>query len=604
MNSNKIKSFPTQPGVYVMYNDAGKILYVGKAKNLYNRLKTYFQKNVSSLKTKALMSHVTDIKTTITETENEALLLEANLIKQYAPKYNVLLRDDKSYPYIYLSTQDVFPRLDVYRGPRKKMGEYYGPFASASIVRETITFLQKMFKLRQCSDSFFRHRSRPCLQYQINRCTAPCVNKINQKDYAKQVEQVRLFLQGKSEVIVADLTDKMQIAAKKQEYERAAFFRDQIVQLRQIQNQQTMSVGEGDVDVLAIIHEQSIAVVCVLQIRSGKLLSKKIFQPDVPKSVSLGEALEQFIPQYYLLLTHYDSLPSKVVLNETVPNKTWLENALMSALKHKIQITQSTRGYQGKWLKLAAINAKYSLQQELLEKDSFSEQFSALQKMLQLPAEVNRIECFDVSHTLGESTVASCVVCTPEGALKSDYRRYNIKDITGGDDYASIKQVLTRRYKKVIENKAVLPDVILIDGGKGQIKVAAEVLAELNITQVLLLSIYKGDQRKAKNDRLLSWQEGQSVSLHFNHEGMRVLQFVRDEAHRFAITAHRAQQVKKRTTSVLETIPGVGPKRRRQLLAHFGGLQRLKSASRDEIARVEGISDALASAIYKEFHGD
>lgn len=603
MDAAIVKTFPTKPGVYVMRDDMGEILYVGKAKNLRNRLRSYFQKNLASTKTKALMQQVTDIKTTITDSENAALLLEANLIKEHRPKYNVLLRDDKSYPYIYLSSQDKFPRLDVYRGPRKKLGEYYGPFATAGAVRETVTFLQKLFKLRQCSDSFFRHRSRPCLQYQINRCTAPCVKMVSKDEYAVQVEQVRLFLQGKSDVIIADLTKKMQQSAETQAYETAAYYRDQIMQLRQIQSQQTVSVGEGDVDVMAILRERSVPVVCVLQIRGGKLLSKKIYEPDVPRQLDLGEALEQFMPQYYLLLSEHESIPSKIVINEPVPNKTWLQNALMAALQHKILVTESTRGYQGKWLKLATINAKYSLQQKLLQSNNVAEQVVDLQNMLNLPAAINRIECFDVSHTMGESTVASCVVCTPEGPLKSDYRRYNIKDITGGDDYAAMRQVLTRRYKKVVETGGVLPDLIVIDGGKGQIAIAAEVLETLQLSQVVLVSVFKGDKRKAENDRLLLWREGRPILLPFNESGMRVLQLVRDEAHRFAITTHRKQQVKKRTTSVLESIPGIGPKRRRQLLQHFGGLQQLQRASEDDLAKVDGVSAALAAQIYAHFHG-
>lgn len=601
-----LKGLSSKPGIYKMLDQSGTVIYVGKAKNLKNRVSSYFLKNVSSPKTKVLVSKIATMETTVTHTENEALLLENNLIKTLKPRYNVLYRDDKSYPYIYLSSDDPFPRLSVFRGKQRKKGEYFGPYPSAGAVRETLNLMQKLFPVRQCEDNFFNNRSRPCLQYQIKRCSGPCTNMISAQDYALDVNHAKLFLSGKSNEVINDLVRQMEQAAQALQYERAATLRDQIAQLRQILEKQYIHTDAGDVDVIAVSYQNGLGCIQVITVRGGRSLGSKAFYPkanNILEDKNVPQLLlDAFIPQYYLSSRH--AIPAEIILSEPLTDTELIQQVLSEQAQHKIQLKYKVRGFRQRWLEMAQQNANQSLLQYINSKETLLQRFDDLQTVLKLDELPLRLECFDISHSSGESTVASCVVMTPQGFSKTDYRRFNIHGITAGDDYAAMKQALMRRYQRVKKGEAKQPDILLIDGGKGQVTQAIEVMQELQLNDIILIGVTKGPGRKACFDTLFMANTRQQQRLPPDSAALHLIQQVRDEAHRFAVSGHRAQRQKRRNTSVLETIDGLGPKRRQQVLKQFGGLQELAKAGIEDIASVHGISDKLAQLIYDAFHPD
>ena len=597
-----------RPGVYRMHADDGTILYVGKARNLKNRVSSYFRSSGLAPKTQALMKQVRDVTVTVTHTETEALILENNLIKEFLPRYNILLRDDKSYPYIYLSTDQEFPRLGFHRGGRKKKGRYFGPYPSAGSVRETLNLLQKLFPVRQCEDSYFRNRSRPCLQYQIDRCTAPCVGKITKEDYAQDIENTILFLQGKDDAVVKSLVKRMEQASNDLEYEKAALYRDQIARLRALQEHQYVSGEKGDLDLVAVKSAGGSSCVQVFTVRGGHHLGNRAYFPKHVSETTEAEILSGFIPQYYLGAGTASSgrrpVPAQIIINTELEDVAWLEQALSEHAGHKVKISHSVRGERARWLKMAQDNAENAVMQHLNSKSSQLARFEALQDALALDTLPQRLECFDISHTMGEATVASCVVFNTEGPLKSDYRRFNIEGITPGDDFAAMQQALMRRYTKLKEGEGVLPDILFIDGGKGQLSRAGEVLDELQIGGVTVIGIAKGVERKAGEETLFLLGHSTPFILPADSAALHLIQQIRDEAHRFAITGHRQRRAKARQRSVLEDIHGLGPKRRQKLLKEFGGLNAVSRAGVEDLARIEGISKTLAQRIYDIFHAD
>lgn len=600
--STFIAELTTQPGVYIMYDVNDKVIYVGKAKNLKKRVASYFLKNITSAKTQALIAKIERVEVTITSNENAALLLEANLIKQYRPRYNVLMRDDKSYPYLLLSAHCKFPRLDFHRGTQRQQGNYFGPFPNAGAVRDNLNLIQKLFKIRQCSDSFFSNRSRPCLQYQIARCTAPCVGYVNEQEYGQQIRHVKLFLQGKCDAIIADLTDEMRIAALREKFEIAAMLRNRIQTLREMQQQQAVVSNGGNVDVFAIDLQQQHFAVSVLSVRAGRVLGQRVFYPMVKAADSLADALMEFIPQYYLNPVHQQISLDRIVTSVRLGNKAWLESSLQELLPGKPKIVNPNHSKYQYWSSMALENARQALLQRLAGQAVYVNKWDSLQQALQLENAIERIECFDISHTQGEATVASCVVFGPGGPLNHLYRRFNIKNITPGDDYAAMHQALMRCYAKQKEEAAVLPDLIIIDGGKGQLAQAVNVLEALQLSGVLLLGIAKGPTRKAGSETLFIAGRKDHLALSAESPAMYLLQMIRDEAHRFAITAHRKQRSTNRLRSKLEGIPGIGKKRRQALLTHFGGMQALIKASVADIEKVGAISKVLAQAIFDHLH--
>lgn len=598
-----LKSLSTHPGVYQMLDEHGTVLYVGKAKNLKKRVSSYF-KTANDTKTQVLVSKIADIETTITRSENEALLLESNLIKQLKPRYNILLRDDKSYPYLYLTSHLAYPRIDFYRGKKRGKGRYFGPYPSTAAVRETLALLQKLFRIRQCSDSFFKNRIRPCLQYQIKRCTAPCVKFISQDDYQKSVEHAVLFLEGKNQLIINELIEKMHVASDALEYEKAARLRDQIAKLRTVQTQQFISTTGGNVDVIAAAQGGGALCVQVLFIRGGRLIGSRSHFPNSPALYSLSEALSAFIPQYYYNAVRRDDLPERILVNVALEDGDWLAAGLSELAGKKVTISKQVRGKNRQWVRMAQANAEHALASHNTMKQGYYTRLEALQKNLRLPNMPQRIECFDISHSQGESTVGSCVVYTIDGPKNSDYRRFNVKptDVTPGDDYGALEHVLTRRYTRLKTDEHDLPDVVMIDGGKGQLRVAVRVFERLQISGVTILSIAKGPGRKPMYDRVFISERDDPIDLQPDAIALHLLQHIRDEAHRFAITAHRKQRGKKKIHSEVADIPGIGAKKRKDLLDHFGGLQELKKASVDEIAKVSGIGVKTAQVIYDALH--
>jgi len=600
-----LKNVTSKPGVYRMLDAKEQVIYVGKAKNLKNRLSSYFRQTGLSPKTQVMVSKIADINITITHTEGEALLLESNLIKELRPRYNVLMRDDKSYPYIFVSDKAAYPRIALHRGARKKQGMYLGPYPNAHAVRESINLLQKMFLIRQCEDATFANRSRPCLQYQIKRCTAPCVGYITEKVYGKDISHAILFLQGKSEQVMNELVKDMEKAADKHHFEKAAMIRDQISNLRKITEKQHISADKGDIDVIACRAEGGQACVQVFYIRNGLNLGNRSFYPQLPEELSDEQILTAFIPQFYLKR----DVPGEIIVSCAPTDSRLIEEVLTEQAKHKVKVTSKVRGERARWIDMALSNADNSLKTRLISRSGLMKRFEALQEVLQLDEIPLRLECFDISHTMGEATVASCVVFTPEGAFKTDYRRYNITGITGGDDYAAMKQALERRFRVSKSGKHAadnpeqkLPDILFIDGGKGQLKQAIEVFDKLAIDSVLLVGVAKGEGRKAGLEKLIFSDGRPDLYLTIESAALNLILQVRDEAHRFAISGHRAQRAKKRRTSPLEGIAGLGPKRRQTLLKHFGGIQGITQAGVEDIAKISGISKKLAQDIYDEFH--
>lgn len=595
-----LSTVTSQPGVYRMYDATGTVIYVGKAKDLKKRLASYFRQQVSSRKTETLVKNIAQIDVTVTHTETEALLLEHNYIKLYQPRYNVLLRDDKSYPLIFLSA-DSHPRLAVHRGAKHAKGEYFGPFPNSYAVRETLALLQKLFPIRQCENSVYRNRSRPCLQYQIGRCLGPCVaGLVSEEEYRQQVDYVRLFLSGKDQQVLHQLIERMEHASKTLNFEEAARIRDQIQAVRRVTERQFVSGNSDDLDVIGVAFESGMACLHVLFIRQGKVLGSRSYFPKVPGGTDMSEVVQTFVGQFYLQGSQMRTLPAEILLDFTLPEKDLLAESLSELAGRKIQIQSKPRGDRARYLKLARTNAATALTTKLSQQSTIHQRLAELAKVLNL-AEINRMECFDISHTMGEQTVASCVVFDSNGPLRSEYRRYNITGITPGDDYAAMAQVLKRRYGKALEEKKI-PDVIFIDGGKGQLGMAIDVFNSLNVTwdknKPLLIGIAKGADRKAGLETLFFVPEGEGIALPSDSPALHVIQHIRDDSHNHAITGHRQRRAKVRNTSALELIDGVGPKRRQVLLKYMGGLQPLLNASVEEIAKVPGISQALAEKIY------
>ena len=592
-----LTTLPHKPGVYRMINGEGDILYVGKAKDLKKRVSSYFRSNLVNSRIWSMVKQIQDIRITITTTEAEALLLESNLIKKHLPRYNILLRDDKGYPYIYLSSHQ-FPRLRFHRGGRSGKGKYFGPYPSSGAVKEALNKLQKLFQLRQCDDSYFSNRSRPCLQFQIKRCSAPCTDEISENDYQIGVDHTIKFLQGKNEQVIDALVKQMDQAAEQQAYEAAAEYRDLIEKLRAISQQQYISGARGDIDVIALQFASNIASIQVLTIRGGNNLGNKNYFPKLPAiDSSQSEILSSFIAQYYL----NRKIPKQIICSHEAEDSHALSEMLTLKAEHKVTLIHKTRGERTRWLDMAGRNAMHALEINLSSKAGVKKRLLALKEELKLKTIPARMECFDISHTQGEATVASCVVFGSEGAIKSDYRRYNISGIIGGDDYAAMKQALQRRFKKGLKEEAKLPDILLIDGGKGQVKQALDVLCELQISGVDVIGITKGEGRKADLDTLTIGKR--KIELAPHSSALHLVQQIRDEAHRFAITGHRQRRQKARTRSPLEEIAGLGPKRRQKLLKQFGGMRAVTVASIDELSKVKGISRQLAKKIYDVFHG-
>lgn len=594
-----LKLAPELPGIYQMFDKDGQILYVGKAKNLKKRLSSYFRKTGLSSKTVALVELIDDVKVTVTKTEVEALLLESNLIKKHHPRFNILLRDDKSYPYIFLS-EHAYPRLEFYRGPRNKPGKYFGPYPNSHAVYNTIHNLQKIFKLRSCSDSYFQNRARPCLQYQIKRCTAPCVNNITPEDYAKDVRHVLMFLEGKNDSMIQEMVGEMEKAASNLQFELAAAWRDQIQQLREIQKKQSISLEKTDADVFAVFKDAEQTAIAMLVVRQGQVLGSRVFFPKVPDILEEEELWISFITQFYL--QRQDDLPSTIVINYSMQEKKLLEAALEKLYSKTIKIITSPQQEKRQWWQMALLNAEQALTKRIGKNERYSLQITNLENLLGLNKPLNRFECYDISHTQGEETVASCVVFDRQGPTKSAYRRFNINDITPGDDYAAMAQVLMRRFQRLKKEEAVMPDIVFIDGGKGQLNQALKISRELGLEGVLFIGVSKGEGRKAGLETL--WLEEGSVALPLELEspaGQLILQ-LRDEAHRFAITGHRGRREKKRLTSSLEGLEGIGPIKRKVLLQHFGGLKGLTGASIEDIAKIPGIGLRLAEKIYYFLH--
>ena len=602
-------ALPNLPGVYRMKNAAGEVIYVGKARDLKKRVSSYFAKDHVSPRTTMMVSQIVGIDTTITASESEALLLENNLIKSLSPRYNVLFRDDKSYPYIMVTGKQ-FPQIRFYRGPHVKPHRYFGPFPSAWAVRDTISHLQKVFRLRTCDDTVFAHRSRPCLQHQIGRCTAPCVGLISQLDYQRDIENAAMFLDGKENDVVTEINRKMDAAAANMEYELAARFRDQVRVLQRILSKQFVeTTSERDADIIAVAESSGTWCVNLAMVRGGRHLGDKPFFPANVHAPDHASMLEAFITQHYV----DQSPPASIVIDGDFDTLDWQET-LSGLAGRQVRVVSRPIGEARQWMLMATKNAAYAIAQRLADRASQDAKIRALNDVLgsEGGSPIERVECFDVSHTMGEATVASCVVFDQGAMQSSQYRTYNITGITPGDDYAAMRDVLTRRYKKVAEQPEdetaprPRPDLVLIDGGKGQLSVAEEVMTELGLSDILLIGVAKGEERKPGLETLIfgvhSARPREELHLEKDNIGFHLIQQIRDEAHRFAITGHRARRGKKRNTSRLEDVKGVGPKRRKALLQQFGGLQGVTSASVEDLSNVEGISRELAEVIYNELH--
>ena len=592
-----LETLTTRPGVYRMLDAEDQVLYVGKAKNLKKRLSSYFTRS-QNRRIQLMVAQIQRIEITITHTEAEALILENHLIKSLKPKYNVLLRDDKSYPYIHLSSDQEYPALSFRRGSRRGKGRFFGPYPSAGSTRDTLQLLQKLFPVRQCEEGFFRNRSRACLQYQIKRCSGPCVGLIDPADYAEDVRHAVMFLEGKTNAVVDDLVSCMERAAEAQHYEQAAVYRDQIQTLRRIQEKQYVSGERGDLDIVALAKRGGSACLQVFFIRSGRNLGNRAFYPQVPPNATEEAVLSAFVSQYYL----EKPVPSEIILSRTLDDMGLIEEVLSRQAERRVRVSCRVRGERARWLQMAKGNADIALQARLNARMDMQGRVQALQLALDLPALPERMECFDISHTRGESTVASCVVFNEQGPLKSDYRRFNIDGITAGDDYAAMRQALERRYRRIKQGEVALPDLLLIDGGKGQLSAVHSTLQELGVSGLTLAGVAKGADRKAGMEQLFLLGRKSPIILPPDSPALHLIQQIRDEAHRFAITAHRQRRSKSRKRSVLEEIPGIGPKRRQRLLKQFGGLQELARAGVEDIAGVEGINRVLAEQIYHAFH--
>ena len=590
----------SRPGVYQMFDREGGLLYVGKAKNLKSRVTSYFRPSGLSTKTMALVAKIANIEVTVTSTERDALLLERNLIKQYRPPYNILLKDDKSYPYIYLSSDDRWPRLSFHRGAKRRKGTYFGPYPSSGAVRSTLHLMQKVFKVRQCRDSYFRNRSRPCLQYQIGRCSGPCVGLVSDQDYQEQVEKSTLFLNGQSHELMSRLADEMETAAAALAYEDAADLRDQIAQLQNVQSTQSIEGTRGDLDLMAVFSEHGHACIQVLFVREARVLGSRSYYPNTRLDEAPTAILEAFLPQFYL--STEQQIPQEIVLSHRIDDQGLLEDTLAAESGRKVSIKHSVRDARARWLQMAVQTAETNLRSFLAGKQTMAGRLESLRRALDLESIPLRMECFDISHSSGEATGASCVVFDGNGARKADYRKFNIDGIVPGDDYAAMQQALERRYKRLANGEGQLPDILFIDGGKGQVSQARQVLATYDISSVKVIGVAKGTTRKAGFETLVDADSGTEMRLRGDHPGLHLIQQIRDEAHRFAISGHRGRRAKARKQSVLEEIPGVGAKRRRELLRHFGSAKAIENAGIEELAKIKGISATIARTIYEHLH--
>jgi excinuclease ABC subunit C len=593
-----IQQLATQPGVYRMYGAEGELLYVGKARNLKKRVASYFLRASGSPRIEAMVGQIQRIEVTVTHTEDEALVLEANLIKQHAPRYNVSLRDDKSYPYLQITGDHAYPRIAFHRGTRAAPHRYYGPYPSAAAVRETLLSLQKLFRLRPCSDSFFAHRTRPCLQHQIGRCSAPCVRLISEADYAREIDNARRLLEGRADELAAELAASMERAATALDYELAARYRDQIGALKRLQSDRIIAPDVRDADVIAVARHPSKSCVTVISVRDGHNLGHRSFFPKQSGEVEMGALLGDFLGQYYL----ERKAPAEVLVPELPDDHGWLEESLTARSARKVRIYTPQRGGKLRLAEMARMTAEQGLSGHLAANATMRARLEELQRVLGLDQPPQRIECFDISHTQGEGTVASCVVFNSEGPLKSAYRRFNIAGVAPGDDYAAIRQAIGRRFARVKTGEVPAPDVLFIDGGKGQLGAALEALQELAFPALRVVAVAKGLGRRPGLEQLFIPEQEAAIVLPPDSPGLHLIQRLRDEAHRFAITGHRGRRDKARTTSALEQIEGLGPSRRRSLLRELGGLPQVKRAGVDDLARVPGISRALAERIYNHFH--
>ena len=593
-----VDSLPGRPGVYRMLDGEGQILYVGKARNLKSRVGSYFLPSNVQPKVQALIAKTVNMEVTITNSDTEALLLEYNLIKKHRPRFNVVLRDDKSFPYLHLETQHEFPRLNFYRGSRKEPGKYFGPYPSAGAVRDTLQQLQKLFRIRNCDDTYFANRSRPCLQYQIQRCTAPCVGLVSKEVYARDVSAAIKVLEGRNDEVGEDLGRRMDAAAERLDFEEAAQLRDQLAKLKVIQAQQIVTAGaDHDADVIAIAAANGEYCVALMFVRAGRSLGSTTFFPKAPFA-ELPEVLAAFVMQYYL----ERDAPAEIIVEQEFEEMQLLEATLADRLSHKVRIVASVRGIRARWLEMVHNNAEQALNMRRLARAGIESSLEDLRDAFDLEESPSRLECFDISHTGGTDTVASCVVFGVEGPLKNDYRRFNISGIQPGDDYAAMYQALTRRYKRVRDGEIAKPDVLLIDGGKGQLAEAAKVLDELGVGGITLIGVAKGVDRRAGQEQLFLLGQDTPTILPPDSRALHLIQRVRDEAHRFAIAGHRRKRAKRHNQSILETIPGLGPVKRRELLKQFGGLQGILRAGIDDFVQIRGLGRELAQVIYEHLH--
>ena len=597
---SQVNRMPNKPGVYIMSNDQGKVIYVGKAKGLKNRVRSYFTPKPANDKVEAILKEIKTIDTTVTITEREALILENTLIKKYNPKFNVLLKDGKSYPHIEVSLNHDFPKFAFHRGKKKsKHARYFGPYPNVYAVRNTLSNLQKIFLLRNCTDSYYKNRSRPCLQFQIKRCSAPCVEKISQKDYSFNVSQAVDYLKGNDKSIIDNFINEMEKASSDQNYERAAFFRDQIANLKVIQSQQYVDgTKKVDADVISLVDQRGMHCLAVLFVRQGKILGSRSIFPSRTKYNSNQEILATSLMQFYL---EHD-IPREIILNQSLEGKRVIEQALIESQKRRTKIKDRVVSYRAKWLKISVANAEESLKSKLASKASISNQLTGLTQALGSKQKLSDLVCFDVSHHMGDKSVAACVRLNEEGFSKKDYRRFNIEGVTPGDDYAAISNAVERYYKRIKNESQDCPDLLIIDGGKGQINSVKKVLESLSIKNQMIIGIAKGDKRDPKNDRIFLQGFKKPIDMNGQDPAKFLVQSIRDEAHRFAITGHRAKKRKQLLQSDLESIEGIGPSKKRNLLTQFGGIQEVKRASVEDLLSVDGINKNLAKKIFNHFN--
>ena len=588
-----------RPGVYQMLNSSGDTIYVGKAGNLKKRVSSYFQKDPGSAKTRVMVAQIANVELTVTSNEIEALLLENNLIKEKRPRYNVLLRDDKSYPFVHITTDQDFPRVSYRRGGKKSTGKTIGPYPHAGAVKKTLRYIQKLFKVRQCEDSYFNNRSRPCLQYQINRCTAPCVGLIEPVDYQRDVAMTIKVLEGRTNEVISGLVTEMEKASEQMDFEIAARLRDQIKDLKSVNQTQHMDSGRGNIDVVACYQSSGKSCVQIFFIRNGVNLGNRAFFPSTPSDATEEEVINGFVTQFYLR----HEVPARVITQCRVEGAELINEALQLRIGSPVEFVHKVRGEQRRWLENAYENGKIALEARLASRSGMAERQDKLRQLLELDELPNRMECFDISHLSGEATTASCVVFGVEGPVKAEYRLFKISDITPGDDYAAMRQALTRRYTRLIKEQQRIPEVLFIDGGKGQVNIAQEVIDELQLgVDMQIVGVAKGPARRPGEESLLLCRLGREVHLNHDSPALHLVQQIRDEAHRYAVSGHRSSRTRQRRKSVLEDISGLGPKRRKALLTHFGGIRELRQASEEDIASVPGISKHLARLVYEFFH--